>query len=214
MLPHTHIFGELHHNQAIESIIRHAPHRGDGINTRLTEMITSLNKKKESIELKDLEPTIEIVQNNLSEVSVKDTRHITEDQIVEDIMSEWRETLDTLIPTHIAYLESSKGLLITMSFESTKQTEEGANVMYQFTRKGTYGKDDNDINDEQGEFSDTEIIRIESKPKNKPNNGGVLELVGVADNPIPLDNSLPEKPLEDNEFELDGNKITIYRKKI
>ena len=215
MLPPTYLYGELHHNEAIKNLVDKTPHRGDGIDTQVKDMITGLNTKRESIELKKLEPKIEIINDNSKEVNVKDTRQITEDQIVENIVSEWGETLDTLIPTQIAYLESSKGLIITMSFESTKQTEEGANVMYQFTRKGTYGKDDNDVKGEDGEFTATEIIRIESKPKNKTdNNRGILELVGVEDSPISIDTSLPEKPLEGNEFELDGNKITIYRKKL
>lgn len=214
MLPPTYIYGELHHNEAIKNIVDKTPHRGDGVNTQVKDIITNLNTKRESIELKNLEPKIEIIKKEPT-VNVEDTRKITEDQIVENIIAEWGETLDTLVPTQITYLESSKGLLITMSFESTKQTEEGENVMYQFTRKGTYGKDDHDVKGGNGEFTATEIIRIESKPKNKPNNkGGILELVGVTENPIPLDNSLPERPLEDNEFELDGNKITVYRKKL
>lgn len=137
---------------------------------------------------------------------------LTEKSVVDVICAEWGETPDTLIPTHIAKIDNSDGLLITESFESTF-TEAGGDILkivYQFTRKGTY----DDTNMPSTEITRYEFTKIEHGNKGK----GILEVIAPDGRPLQME--LPEDPakflLKPNQFVDEDNEsiVTYYKVKI
>lgn len=154
------------------------------------------------------EASIKYVKETEDKLDIEDSRLLTEDDIIQSIIEDGEETLDTLVRETITYLEKHNEMILVAKYKSIKPREEGIEVYYTFLRKGKLGLD------EYGEIIGSSKTRVERMEiRDKPKSGGIAELVSIIPGYYNIEGDKSER-LEKNEFRVGDQILKITEKEI